>query len=141
MMIPAPGRDNARRRIRFGWRPSRRRPGNRQAPARKRARLHDHAAQQGWARIWRGSSWKTTSRPGNLKIINDDVPLGVPANKALYQQLAANPHIGPPWTTRASANRFPTFRRWALLVGDGCSTGGHHEWPAAGADGAECSGG
>ena len=32
-------------------------------------------------------------KPGNLKIINDDVPLGVPANKALYQQLSANPHI------------------------------------------------
>jgi maltose/maltodextrin transport system substrate-binding protein len=32
-------------------------------------------------------------KPGNLKIINDDVPLGVPANKALYQQLSANPNI------------------------------------------------
>ncbi len=32
-------------------------------------------------------------RPENLKIINDDVPLGVPANKALYAQLSANPHI------------------------------------------------
>lgn len=32
-------------------------------------------------------------KPGNLKIINDDVPLGVPANKALYQQLSTNPHI------------------------------------------------
>jgi maltose/maltodextrin transport system substrate-binding protein len=31
--------------------------------------------------------------PENLRIINDDVPLGVPANKELYAQLSSNPHI------------------------------------------------
>jgi maltose/maltodextrin transport system substrate-binding protein len=32
-------------------------------------------------------------RPENLKLVDADVPLGVPANKALYAELAANPHI------------------------------------------------
>lgn len=32
-------------------------------------------------------------RPENLKIVDADVPLGVPANKALYAELAANPNI------------------------------------------------
>jgi maltose/maltodextrin transport system substrate-binding protein len=32
-------------------------------------------------------------RPENLKLINDDVPLGVPANKAFYAELSANPNI------------------------------------------------
>lgn len=32
-------------------------------------------------------------RVDSLKLINDDVPLGVPANKAFYAELASNPHI------------------------------------------------
>ncbi len=32
-------------------------------------------------------------RPDNLRIINADVPLGVPANKAFYAELAADPNI------------------------------------------------
>ena len=32
-------------------------------------------------------------RPASLKTINADVPLGVPANKAFYAELAANPNI------------------------------------------------
>jgi maltose/maltodextrin transport system substrate-binding protein len=32
-------------------------------------------------------------RPENLKLINDDVPFGVPANKELYAQMAMNPNI------------------------------------------------
>jgi maltose/maltodextrin transport system substrate-binding protein len=32
-------------------------------------------------------------RPESLRIINADVPLGVPANKAFFQELAANPNI------------------------------------------------
>ncbi len=31
--------------------------------------------------------------PESLKVINNDVPLGVPANKAFYSELAANPNI------------------------------------------------
>jgi maltose/maltodextrin transport system substrate-binding protein len=32
-------------------------------------------------------------RVENLKIVNADVPLGTPASKALYQELADNPNI------------------------------------------------
>jgi maltose/maltodextrin transport system substrate-binding protein len=32
-------------------------------------------------------------RPENLKLINDDVPIGVPANKAFYAELSSNPNI------------------------------------------------
>lgn len=60
---------------------------------------------------------QTLLRPGNLKIVNDDVPLGVPANKALYAELSAyepiratmaNARLGEPVPNIPEMGRFWT---------------------------------
>ncbi|WP_269532055.1 maltose/maltodextrin ABC transporter substrate-binding protein MalE [Chitinimonas sp. BJYL2] len=58
-------------------------------------------------------------KPDSLKLINADVPLGVPANKAFYQELASNPHIRATMENARAGEPIPnipeTGRFWTAL--------------------------
>ena len=78
-------------------------------------------------------------KPGNLKIINDDVPLGAGQQGALPTAFRQPAHQA---TMENALGRTGTEHSGdgPLLVGDGCGTGSDHQWPAGADARVECSG-
>jgi maltose/maltodextrin transport system substrate-binding protein len=58
-------------------------------------------------------------QPQNLRIVNDDVPLGVPASKAFYAELATDPNIRASMSNAAKGEPIPnipeTGRFWTAM--------------------------